>query len=51
MPYYRDFGWKEGDLPNAEAYYGRCISLPVFPTLTQEEQEFVIEKIDLFFKK
>jgi len=51
MPYYRDFGWSEGDLPNAEAYYGRCISLPVFPTLTQEEQEFVIEKIDVFFKK
>lgn len=50
MPYYRDQGWKEGDLPNAEAYYAKCISLPMYPTLTVEEQNFVIEKIEEFFK-
>ncbi len=33
MPYYREFGWKEGDMPNAEAYYKKCISLPMYPTL------------------
>ena len=34
MPYYRDLGWKEGDLPYAENYYKHCISLPMFPTLS-----------------
>ncbi|MGC1633410.1 MAG: UDP-4-amino-4,6-dideoxy-N-acetyl-beta-L-altrosamine transaminase [Gelidibacter sp.] len=45
MPYYRQFGWNEGDMPNAETYYKHCISLPMYPTLTNEEQAFVIEKI------
>ena len=50
MPYYRDLGWKEGDLPIAEQYYKNCISLPMFPTLTEDEQEFVIEKINSFYE-
>jgi dTDP-4-amino-4,6-dideoxygalactose transaminase len=49
MPYYRQFGWKEGDMPNAETYYKNCISLPMFPTLTEQEQEFVINTIVSFF--
>ncbi len=49
MPYYRQFGWKEGDLPNSEEYYKHCISLPMFPTLTNDEQSFVIEKINSFY--
>jgi UDP-4-amino-4,6-dideoxy-N-acetyl-beta-L-altrosamine transaminase len=48
MPYYQQLGWKEGDMPNAEDYYRHCISLPMFPTLTGKEQEFVIEKIKSF---
>jgi UDP-4-amino-4,6-dideoxy-N-acetyl-beta-L-altrosamine transaminase len=49
MPYYRDFGWKDGDMPLSEKYYKHCISLPMFPTLTEEEQQFVIEKINSFY--
>ncbi|PKG43445.1 UDP-4-amino-4,6-dideoxy-N-acetyl-beta-L-altrosamine transaminase [Psychroflexus sp. MES1-P1E] len=49
MPYYRQFGWKEGDMPQAENYYKHCISLPMFPTLTAEEQEFVITTINEFY--
>jgi dTDP-4-amino-4,6-dideoxygalactose transaminase len=49
MPYYREFGWKEGDMPNAEAYYEKCISLPMFPTLTDREQEFVINTISAYY--
>lgn len=45
MPYYKQFGWKPGDFPNAEKYYKHCISLPMYPTLTNEEQNFVIEKV------
>ena len=49
MPYYRQLGWKEGDLPNAETYYRGCISLPMYPTLTLEEQNFVIDLIKIFY--
>ncbi|WP_337042011.1 UDP-4-amino-4,6-dideoxy-N-acetyl-beta-L-altrosamine transaminase [Emticicia sp. 17c] len=51
MPYYRDLGWKPGDRPLAEQYYKRCISLPVYPTLTADEQEFVINSILNFLNK
>ena len=47
-PYYRQFGHKQGDYPLSEKYYERCLSLPMFPTLTFEEQDFVIEKIKGF---
>lgn len=45
MPYYKGLGWEEGDMPLAEEYYRHCISLPMYPTLTNEEQEYVINKI------
>jgi dTDP-4-amino-4,6-dideoxygalactose transaminase len=51
MPYYRNLGWKEGDMPNSEQYYKGCISLPMYPTLTDSEQNFVIQKIEEFFAK
>lgn len=49
MPYYRQFGWSEGDMPQAENYYKHCISLPMYPTLTEEEQQFVINCINNFY--
>jgi len=49
MPYYRQFGWKEGDMPFAEKYYQHCLSLPIYPTLTEEEQDFVIKTIEEFY--
>lgn len=49
MPYYRQFGWKDGDLPKAENYYKQCLSLPMFPSLTDDEQTWVIEKIFEFY--
>ncbi|MFT6246484.1 MAG: UDP-4-amino-4,6-dideoxy-N-acetyl-beta-L-altrosamine transaminase [Salibacteraceae bacterium] len=45
LPYYQKIGYQEASLSNAEAYYEKCISLPMFPTLTSEEQDFVIEKV------
>jgi len=50
MPYYRQFGWKEGDLPLAEQYYKNCISLPMYPTLTEQEQQYVIATILAFYE-
>lgn len=49
MPYYKNWGWNDGDLPNAEIYYKQCISLPMYPTLTQEEQNYVIVTIGNFY--
>ena len=51
MPYYRSLGWKEGDLPNAENYYKNCISLPMFPGLSDENQQKVISLIKSFYER
>jgi UDP-4-amino-4,6-dideoxy-N-acetyl-beta-L-altrosamine transaminase len=50
MPYYRKFGWKEGDLPYAENYYNQCISLPMYPTISDDEISYVIERIITFYE-
>lgn len=50
MPYYKNFGWKENDLPCVEEYYSKCISIPMYPTLTNDEQEYVIATILNFYK-
>lgn len=49
MPYYRNLGWKEGDFPNAENYYKHCISIPMYPTLKDEDVERVIREIKQFY--
>ena len=49
MPYYRQLGWKEGDQKASEEYYKGCISLPMYPTLSDEELEFIIAKINDFY--
>lgn len=45
LPYYRKLGWKKGDFPKAEEYYDHCLSIPIYPELQEDEQEFVIQKI------
>lgn len=45
MPYYKEQGHKKGDYPLSESYYKKCISLPMYPTLTAEEQEYVIREV------
>lgn len=51
MPYYKQFGWKMGDLPHAENYYKTCISLPMYPSLSEDEQIYVIQKVLDFFNE
>jgi UDP-4-amino-4,6-dideoxy-N-acetyl-beta-L-altrosamine transaminase len=51
MPYYQSLGYKKGSMPVAEAYYSKCLSLPMYPTLTNEEQDFVIQQVILFLAK
>lgn len=50
MPYYRQFGWKEGDLTVAENYYSQCLSLPLYPELSVEDQTFVIKTIEEYYE-
>lgn len=47
QPYYRKLGFKWGDFPNAESYYRRAISLPIYPTLKSEQQNYVIDQLRL----
>ena len=45
QPYYRDQGFKEGDFPEAEAFYNRALSIPLYPGLSIKEQDRVIETL------
>ncbi len=49
LPYYKEQGSKKDDFPVAEKYYEECLSLPMFPALTNDEQNFVISSIKQFF--
>ncbi|UYZ64517.1 UDP-4-amino-4,6-dideoxy-N-acetyl-beta-L-altrosamine transaminase [Hymenobacter weizhouensis] len=42
MPYYQSLGWQRGDFPLAEEYYAHCLSIPLYPSLTDEQQQYVI---------
>ena len=45
QPYYRQLGFNSGDFPEAERYYGEAISLPMFPDLTEAQQDEVVEAL------
>lgn len=49
LPYYKEIGYANADLKHSEKYYRNCISLPMYPSLTDEEQEYVIEKVLKFY--
>ena len=50
LPYYKNIGYDSANLPKAKKYYEHCISLPMFPSLTDEEQEYVIKKVLDFYE-
>lgn len=45
QPYYRALGFADGDYPEAERYFGEGVTLPLFPDLTDEQQDYVIEQL------
>ena len=49
-PYYQRLGYQKGICPKAENFYQAEISLPIYPAMTDEDIEFVIEKILKVFK-
>ena len=44
-PYYREHGYEDIKCPVAEEVYEHIISLPIFPGLTEENQDYVIEQV------
>lgn len=44
-PYYQEHGYADVHCNNAEEVYSHIISLPLYPTLTKEEQEYVIKMV------
>ncbi len=45
QPVFRDLGFKLGQFPNAEAYYARALTIPLYPGLTEEAQDTVVEHL------
>jgi dTDP-4-amino-4,6-dideoxygalactose transaminase len=45
QPYYKSLGFKTGDYPNAENYYNRVISIPLFYDMTMNEHDKVVEAL------
>ncbi|HLW51622.1 MAG TPA: DegT/DnrJ/EryC1/StrS family aminotransferase [Candidatus Angelobacter sp.] len=46
-PFYRNaYGYRAGDFPNAEDAYGRCLSVPMFPGMTETEVDRVVQAIE-----
>lgn len=45
QPYYSELGFAPGDFPESERYYGEAISLPMFATLGESDQQQVIDAV------
>jgi len=45
QPFYKDMGFCNGDFPQAECYYQQAISLPMYHTLTEEQQDSVVQAV------
>jgi UDP-4-amino-4,6-dideoxy-N-acetyl-beta-L-altrosamine transaminase len=43
QPFYKNMGFSYGDYPNAEKYYTQAITLPLYPKLSNDDQDFIIE--------
>lgn len=45
QPYYKSLGYGDEITPNMDRYYEECFSLPMYPLLSDEEQEYVIKTL------
>ncbi len=52
QPYYQNLGYNysKEEFPQMDKYYLEAFSLPIYPTLSQEEQDYVISKIKEYLK-
>jgi len=49
-PYYKNLGFKKLDFPEAEKFYSSAISLPIYPSLKEEQQEYIIDILKKIIK-
>jgi dTDP-4-amino-4,6-dideoxygalactose transaminase len=45
QPYYKHRGFKIGDFPESECFYDESISLPLYPTMREEQQDQVVNAL------
>lgn len=45
QPYYQQIGFKQGDFPHAEHFYENAITLPLYPGLTEDDQQAVVDAL------
>jgi UDP-4-amino-4,6-dideoxy-N-acetyl-beta-L-altrosamine transaminase len=45
QPYYQQFAFQKGDFPHAETYYDEALSLPMYATLTDQQQDIVLRSL------
>jgi UDP-4-amino-4,6-dideoxy-N-acetyl-beta-L-altrosamine transaminase len=45
QPYYERMGFQAGDFPEAEKYYAEAMSLPMYQTLTEHQQDIVVNAL------
>jgi UDP-4-amino-4,6-dideoxy-N-acetyl-beta-L-altrosamine transaminase len=45
QPYYRELGFARGDFPAAERYYAQALSIPLYPALSESEQQHVVSAL------
>ncbi len=45
QPYYRGLGYGDENTPVMDRYYEECFSLPMYPKMSDDEQEYVIESL------
>jgi len=50
-PHYQKLGYKKGECPKAENFYQRVFSIPIFPSMKEEEISFVVETLTETFKE
>ncbi|WP_017444750.1 UDP-4-amino-4,6-dideoxy-N-acetyl-beta-L-altrosamine transaminase [Gayadomonas joobiniege] len=50
QPYYRRLGFSEGDFPHAEAYAAKTLTLPLFPAMTDAEQNAVANALRSWYQ-
>lgn len=51
QPVFKELGYKEGDLPETEKAAKEVISLPMYPELKMEAQDYIMEKMTAFYKR
>jgi UDP-4-amino-4,6-dideoxy-N-acetyl-beta-L-altrosamine transaminase len=51
QPHYQDAGFRAGDFPVAEAYYARTLTLPLYPAMTERQQDEVVAALQVELRK